>query len=68
MVLVYKTSVTDPQIAEKITQSLEKALGAQKVNFDLEDCDNILRIESSSVDKEMVQEILHQYSHQAEML
>jgi len=47
MVEVFKTNVTDSKIADKIISELVLYLPQSKINFDLTDCDNILRIESS---------------------
>jgi len=45
MVEVFKTNVTESAIAEKIMTELKLIVPMAKVNFDLEDCDHILRIE-----------------------
>lgn len=44
---VFKTNVTDGEVASKIVSDLTLHLPESKVNFDLTDCDNILRIESA---------------------
>ncbi len=46
MVLVFKTSVTTKTKAQKIKARLNKLFGKANWNFDLEDCDKILRIVS----------------------
>lgn len=46
MVLVFKTSVKLKEQAETVEKSLSKYAGLM-VNFDLEDCDNILRVEGN---------------------
>ena len=46
MVEVFKTNVTELADAELLIGELHKAFPFYKVNFDLDDCDNILRIES----------------------
>lgn len=48
IVEVFKTSVTDKEIANKIVSNLLSYLPQSKINFDLTDCDNILRIESAA--------------------
>lgn len=45
---VFKTNVDSEKLALKIIRSLTKRFPHYKVNFDLDDCDNILRIESKS--------------------
>lgn len=43
---VFKTSVTSQKDIKRIKPYLIELLGESKWNFDLEDCDNILRVES----------------------
>ena len=45
---VFKTNVTDKEVADKIVSDLSLSLPQSKINFDLTDCDNILRIESTT--------------------
>jgi len=54
MVLVFKTDVTERELAQELTQSLLSSFPHSKVNFDLEDCDKILRIEGHSIDPEKI--------------
>ena len=49
MVEIFKTNVTDHSQAEKIIALLEVHFPCYSVNFDLHDCDNILRIKGDSV-------------------
>ena len=46
MIFVFKTSVYEASQIEKLTPVLDKLLKNARWNFDLEDCDNILRIDS----------------------
>ncbi|MBL7842790.1 MAG: hypothetical protein KF846_07735 [Cyclobacteriaceae bacterium] len=48
MVEVFKTNVVDPTAAEKITFELNQIIPMTRINFDLDDCDRILRVEVSS--------------------
>ncbi|NHN25954.1 hypothetical protein FIA58_009735 [Flavobacterium jejuense] len=47
MVEVYKTNINSKKKAKQVISVLQKILPTAKINFDLEDCDNILRIETS---------------------
>jgi hypothetical protein len=49
VVEVFKTNVTTKNEAKKIISTLQILLPLAKINFDLEDCDNILRIEDESI-------------------
>ncbi|MDQ6472213.1 hypothetical protein RB619_16295 [Flavobacterium sp. LHD-80] len=46
MIYVFKTSVDSPSKLESATALLNELLPETLWNFDLEDCDNILRIDS----------------------
>lgn len=45
MVEVFKTTVSESTQSDLLTRQLENEFHDYKVNFDLEDCDNILRVE-----------------------
>ena len=46
MVEVFKTNVKDKDVANRILREIHQAFVGYKANFDLEDCDNILRVKS----------------------
>jgi hypothetical protein len=45
-VQVFKTDVQDQRVARNIIRFLRQHFSHYKINFDLDDCDRILRIES----------------------
>ncbi len=45
-ILVYKTTVSNEHIVYNLKPYLDKLLSHSKWNFDLEDCDKILRVET----------------------
>lgn len=47
MVFVFKTSVKTEQTVQQLTAELNLLLPEAKWNFDLDDCDNIFRIETT---------------------
>ena len=53
IVQVFKTDVPDRETARVITFLLQRDFSQCRINFDLDDCDRILRIESrqTSVDE-----------------
>lgn len=53
VVQVFKTDVPDRETAKKIAFLLQRDFAQCRINFDLDDCDKILRIESrqTSVDE-----------------
>ncbi|MGA0560544.1 hypothetical protein ACO2Q8_28020 [Larkinella sp. VNQ87] len=48
MVEVFKTNVEDHRQAERLIDQIHQSFRGYRANFDLEDCDNILRIKSPS--------------------
>jgi hypothetical protein len=53
MVQIFKTNVDDQQLADRILKKLRSHLPVYLFNFDLEDCDRILRAESADVPVEV---------------
>ncbi|SHN22903.1 hypothetical protein SAMN04488057_11229 [Cyclobacterium lianum] len=45
MVEVFKTNVSHPKNAKSLVEIIHRQFPAYRANFDLEDCDNILRVE-----------------------
>lgn len=46
MVEVFKTNITKQKQSRQIVEKLSQTFPKYNINFDLEDCDNILRIEN----------------------
>lgn len=67
-VLVFKTSVADPLIVKALKPSLDKLVGEGKWNFDLADCDKILRIASASIKAESAIELMSHFGVQCSEL
>ena len=68
MITVFKTSVKTKTQIKVLKPHIDKMLPKGKWNFDLEDCDRILRIDS---EKDMVltlKELLEYYNHSCEEL
>lgn len=54
MIFVFKTSVTSNNEIKKLKPLLDKYLENSKWNFDLEDCDNILRVDSPADNSKLI--------------
>ena len=54
MVKVFKTDIQCSKRADHILDFLTEVFPGLKINFDLEDCDNILRIEGDAIDSDEV--------------
>jgi len=69
MVEVFKTNVEFQKDALLIISNLEKELTNTKINFDMEDCDKILRVEGTNKSKnKYVITYLHQLGYNCEIL
>lgn len=68
MVEVFKTNVEDPAQAAKLVGLLQKRITNSSVNFDLEDCDKVLRIEGPEVSLPLVVGILKDYGYKCQPL
>ncbi|MCH7403042.1 hypothetical protein ACFOUP_09995 [Belliella kenyensis] len=60
MVEVFATNITNIKEAKAFEGFIMKRFPTYRVNFDLEDCDHILRIENQmEIDSSIVEEIAH---------
>jgi len=69
MVEVFKTNVTDVRHARELVVMIESCFEVDRVNFDLDDCDHILRIEvRDSFDVDSLISLLRRMDVRAEVL
>ena len=70
MVEIFKTDVCDPMDAVILIDAIRKAFPGHKVNFDLQDCDHILRIETcaDTIQIDSVIQLIRQFGYIAEVL
>ncbi len=70
MVEVFKTNVSDTHHANMLVEQIHKTFAGYKANFDLEDCDNILRVVSTKglIQPSVVINLLENYGFTAEVL
>ena len=47
MIEIFKTNITKRAVSKRVTKHLLEILPHASINFDLEDCDKILRVENS---------------------
>jgi len=65
---VFKTSVQTAKEAEVIVADLQACFPGHSINFDLEDCDRILRLEGKGMDVERVLSVLWNYGLECSVL
>jgi hypothetical protein len=68
MVEVFKTNMKKKSQAEKILRVLQNKFFHLKINFDLEDCDKILRVEGKNIQVKEIIRILKSKKCQCEIL
>lgn len=62
MIYVFKTTVKNIMEIERLQSDLDSILPDSKWNFDLEDCDKILRIDSKNNCCQLVIALLHSFN------
>lgn len=67
---VFKTNVTDGTGACMLVTELEKQFPGYSVNFDLDDCDRVMRVvsEKGNVDATAVIDVVRASGYQAEVM
>lgn len=70
MIEVFKTNVNRPDQATMLIDQIHQNFAEYKVNFDLHDCDNILRVKTAakSVESESLINFLKEFGFHAEVL
>jgi hypothetical protein len=68
MIYVFKTSVKTKRQVRKLKPHIDKILPNAKWNFDLDDCDKILRIDSEENIIPMIIDLLHIHDSNCEEL
>ena len=70
MIEVFKTNVLHYDHAQMLVSEIGEAFTNYRVNFDLTDCDKILRVEctTGSIQAEALMELLHSFGFEAEIL
>jgi hypothetical protein len=65
---VFKTNVNEIETSEQLIQQVLNHYPHSRVNFDMEDCDRILRVEADMVVPEKIIEILTANGYLCEVL
>ncbi len=68
MVEIFKTNVRSNRKAKFIIQKLAEEFPAHKINFDLNDCDKILRVQGKNISSEKIIQLLIKENYQCKVL
>lgn len=68
MIEVFKTNVQETEQSKTIVGKLLEHFPNSVINFDLEDCDKVLRIHAASISNNEIIEVVNSYGYQCEVL
>lgn len=68
MIEVFKTNVELEEQVECIMACLIQLFSSLKINFDLDDCDKILRVEGHDFSVDHIRETIHALGYSCELL
>jgi hypothetical protein len=68
MVEVFSTNVERMEDAKKLIDLLQQHFPASRINFDLHDCDRILRVEASEVCTEKITALMQEHNFRCNLL
>lgn len=68
MVEVFKTNVQRKKESEMLQDILSNAFPSLKINFDLSDCDRVLRVEGDPMEARRIMILLEEYGFNCEVL
>jgi hypothetical protein len=68
MVEVFKTNVQKKAQSKKLLYILSEAFPSFKINFDLSDCDKVLRVEADSMEPSRIMILVKEYGFKCEVL
>ena len=68
MVEVFKTNVQEVDASRMLTKKLLEHSQADKISFDLEDCDKVLRVEGRCVLPDQIIDLITSFGYQCEVL
>lgn len=68
MVEVFKTNVRNIREAKFIIQKIAEEFPTHKINFDLSDCDKILRVQDKTILEREIISIVTALNHKCEIL
>jgi len=68
MIEVFKTNVVKKSQAKTLLKILEERFNDFKINFDLSDCDKVLRVQGKIISLEEIIELVNANGYQCEVL
>ncbi|MDE3252081.1 MAG: hypothetical protein KGO92_04695 [Bacteroidota bacterium] len=67
-ILIFKTNLDQPVLRQRIAPFMQSIPGIKRWNIDMDDCDNVLRIEAEMVTPRTIETLLQQAGYFCEEL
>jgi hypothetical protein len=68
MIEVFKTNVLEMSQSKALVEKLLEQIPSSRINFDLQDCDKILRVEAEHIIPEKIIEVINANGYQCQVL
>lgn len=68
MVEIFKTNVQQQEQAKELLEVLGQQFPASRINFDLDDCDRILRVEAERIAQEEIIELVESNGYECSVI
>jgi hypothetical protein len=67
-ILVFKTNLDNPELVKRVKPFIQNMPGISRWNVDMQDCDNVLRIEAIALSPRSVETVLQEAGYYCEEL
>jgi hypothetical protein len=67
-ILIFKTNLENPELINRVQPLIQNIRGIKRWNVDMQDCDNVLRIEAIELSPRSVEAILQSAGYYCEEL
>ena len=67
-ILIFKTNLNNPELINQVQPFIQNMQGIQRWNIDIQDCDNVLRIEATELSPRSVEAVLQNAGYYCEEL
>lgn len=67
-ILIFKTNLDNPAVVNRVQTFIQTIPGIQRWNVDIQDCDNVLRVEATEVSPRSIEAVLQGAGYYCEEL
>jgi copper chaperone CopZ len=65
-ILIFKTNLDNPVLVNRVQPVIQNIPGVQRWNVDIQDCDNVLRVEATEVSPRSIEAVLQDAGYYCE--